>query len=186
MSAIKNGHVAIAAEMAARIDAVAQHHRGAVQAALTPSGAAFSEISGGISSDGDGPLRASEHGTGLLGEIWREIETELVSWQNGVIMRQKAQPWLALGMSRATWYRHGKPTEPRPKYKNAAERAAQFGQSLRSHQRLMRILSSPLGVFYGIGLLWLTHAEMLLRNPEAMREFLDFVRRLMPAFAQAS
>jgi len=50
----------------------------------------------------------------------------------------------------------------------------------------MRILSSPLGVFYGIGLLWLTHAEMLLRNPEAMREFLDFVRRLMPAFAQAS
>jgi len=25
-----------------------------------------------------------------------------------------AQPWAALGMSRATWYRHGKPTQQTP------------------------------------------------------------------------
>jgi len=27
---------------------------------------------------------------------------------------QRTQPWLALGMSRATWYRRGKPAPPPP------------------------------------------------------------------------
>src|SRR5216684_5606071 len=31
--------------------------------------------------------------------------------QNGAIVRQKDKPWEKLGISRATWYRYGKPTE---------------------------------------------------------------------------
>jgi hypothetical protein len=51
------------------------------------------------------------------------------------MMRQKDRPWEALGMSRATWYRLGKPAEkpaPRITVKQAAD---MDGVSLRMMER---------------------------------------------------
>ena len=45
------------------------------------------------------------------------------------------QPWLALGMSRATWYRHGKPSEKPPKRETQAGMAKRLGISVRTIQR---------------------------------------------------
>jgi uncharacterized protein YoaH (UPF0181 family) len=51
----------------------------------------------------------------------------------GGIMRQK--PWEAVGMSRATWYRKGKPTE-KPKSKVPQKQLAKtLGVSIRTIQR---------------------------------------------------
>jgi hypothetical protein len=49
-------------------------------------------------------------------------------------MRQPSRPWELLGMSRASWYRHGKPTE-KPKRYTQADVAKIFGVSLRTIQR---------------------------------------------------
>jgi hypothetical protein len=55
-------------------------------------------------------------------------------------MRQKApQPWIALGMSRATWYRLAKPSA-KPTRVTQPIRAYMEGVSLRSLQREARIL----------------------------------------------
>jgi hypothetical protein len=54
-------------------------------------------------------------------------------------MRQTRRPWKALGMSRATWYRHGKPSKKPPKRETQAMFAQQTGRSVRTLQRLMRI-----------------------------------------------
>jgi hypothetical protein len=53
-------------------------------------------------------------------------------------MRQQPKPWTALGISRATWYRHGKPTD-KPIRETQALYALQLGKSVRTIQRLMRI-----------------------------------------------
>src|SRR5262245_17128917 len=53
---------------------------------------------------------------------------------NGGIMRQSPKPWEAIGMSRATWYRHGKPTEKPTRY-TQADVAKILGISLRTTQR---------------------------------------------------
>jgi hypothetical protein len=53
---------------------------------------------------------------------------------NGGIMRQTPEPWKAIGMSRATWYRHGKPNE-KPKRFTQADVARILGVSLRTTQR---------------------------------------------------
>jgi hypothetical protein len=51
-------------------------------------------------------------------------------------MRQKAsQPWLALGMSRATWYRLGKPETKPERPMTQPLRARLMNVSLRSLQR---------------------------------------------------
>src|ERR1700732_3033760 len=52
----------------------------------------------------------------------------------------KVRPWEAIGMSRATWYRHGKPTTKPTKLKTHAQVAKMFGTSLRSMQRSKRAL----------------------------------------------
>jgi hypothetical protein len=48
-------------------------------------------------------------------------------------------PWKALGWSRASWYRHGKPDYPYRRYNTQKEEAAKGGISVRTYQRLMRI-----------------------------------------------
>ena len=57
-------------------------------------------------------------------------------------MRQP-KPWEAIGISRATWYRHGKPTEkPRKPSLAAAARAA--GVSTRTAQRIERVMAADM------------------------------------------
>jgi hypothetical protein len=53
------------------------------------------------------------------------------SVQNGGIVRL---PWSAIGMSRASWYRHGKPTT-KPKRYTCADIAKVTGWSIRTIQR---------------------------------------------------
>jgi hypothetical protein len=60
-------------------------------------------------------------------------------------MRQKDQPWIALGISRATWYRLGKP-ETRPEKKLSRKALLTFAveqkggaTSVRTMQRIERL-----------------------------------------------
>ena len=55
---------------------------------------------------------------------------------DGSIVRQ-VTPWAAAGMSRASWYRHGKP-EVRPKRQTRAALARKYGVSERSLYRALR------------------------------------------------
>jgi hypothetical protein len=50
-------------------------------------------------------------------------------------MRQKYEPWRDLAMSRATWYRLGKPTTPRQKGASNAAIARLLNVSVRTVQR---------------------------------------------------
>ena len=52
-------------------------------------------------------------------------------------MRHTPKPWEAIGISRATWYRHGKPAEKpvRPLVADEARRA---------HQRIMRVMAADI------------------------------------------
>jgi len=72
-------------------------------------------------------------------------------------------PWVALGISRATWYRHGKPTTGRRRLKQA-ESARRHDASLRSLQRAGRILreAPDLGTQVEAGTLKIGTAERLL------------------------
>ena len=69
-------------------------------------------------------------------------------------MRQKQshRPWEKIGISRSTWFRHGKPTEKPKKPKTVAEIAAQVGaSSTRTYYRKMRVLGSELAPFVHSG-----------------------------------
>jgi hypothetical protein len=69
------------------------------------------------------------------GEVIRDADSPTCP-PNGGEIRQ--QPWDAIGMSRATWYRHGKPTTKPAKRKTDLQIAKMFGTSLRSMQRTKR------------------------------------------------
>jgi hypothetical protein len=50
-------------------------------------------------------------------------------------MRHNPKPWIAAGMSRASWYRHGKPAT-KPHRRTQAESARIAGVSVRTIQRI--------------------------------------------------
>jgi hypothetical protein len=80
-------------------------------------------------------------------------------------MRQKAsQPWLALGMSRATWYRLGKPQTKPERPMTQPLRARLMNVSLRSLQRGERVARSAPGLADQVaaGALKVGRAERLL------------------------
>jgi hypothetical protein len=83
-------------------------------------------------------------------------------------MRQKAsQPWLALGMSRATWYRLGKPETKPERPMTQPLRARLMNASLRSLQRGERVARSAPGLADQVaaGVLKIGRAERLLFSP---------------------
>ena len=73
-----------------------------------------------------------------LGATWR-VDIRLNIPPNGGTMRQTRPPWKRLGMSRTTWYRHGKPSKKPPKRQTQAMIAKKLGRSVRTVQRLQRI-----------------------------------------------
>jgi hypothetical protein len=89
-------------------------------------------------------------------------------------MRQK--PWEAIGMSRATWYRRGKPAKPRTRI-TAADTAKAFGMgSARSYCRMMRALTSELGPYVASGQMTPAFADRILSGgPEQVRRFLRWL-----------
>jgi hypothetical protein len=60
------------------------------------------------------------------------------TWRRNETKAYTEPPWLALGVSRATWYRLGKP-QTKPQRVTQAQNARQFSVSLRSVQRASRI-----------------------------------------------
>ena len=85
----------------------------------------------------------------------------------GSMVRQSARPWEKIGISRATWYRHGKPTEKPHKPKTVPEIAKQVGAtSTRTYYRMMRALQSELGRYVIAGHLSVAQADRILSDPE--------------------
>jgi hypothetical protein len=86
-------------------------------------------------------------------------------------MRQP-KPWQAIGISRATWYRHGKPTE-KPKRSSEAAQARAAGVSLRTHQRIMRVMGADtdLAVVMLKGWVKPGRAERVISDPRLHRRF---------------
>ena len=94
-------------------------------------------------------------------------------------MRQTEKPWTALGISRATWYRHGKPTEWH-KLLTQVEEAKRGGLSLRSYQRFARVFGgkSQLVQSHVVrGGMKLGMADYLISHPDALRRFRAWHRR---------
>jgi hypothetical protein len=110
----------------------------------------------------------------------RPLDTCLANPPNGGIMRQTKKPWVALGISRATWYRHGKPTEWH-KLSTQAEEAKKGGQSLRSYQRFSRVFapgkSRLVQAYVARGGMKLGLADYLLSHPDELRRFRAWHRR---------
>jgi len=82
-------------------------------------------------------------------------------------------------MSRASWYRHGKPTE-KPERPNVAKRAQMMGApSTRTHQRIERVMRVPeLALMIEHG--WKpAQCERVLNDPPLLRKFLREYRRLL-------
>ena len=106
-------------------------------------------------------------------------------------MRQKDKPWEAIGMSRASWYRHGKPSEKPPKRprEGVADLARQLGfSSTRTYQRVCRVLESDddLAVaFLRNGLAKAGQAERLLTDPVVRRRAEQVWSRLLEERAKA-
>ena len=89
---------------------------------------------------------------------------------------RSARPWDEVGISRATWYRHGKPTKKPTRPKTVAEIAKQFGaSSKRTYQRTMRALQSELGPYVAAGRLSAAQADRMLGDPQRLRRFLELV-----------
>ena len=59
-------------------------------------------------------------------------------------MRQ-AKPWEAIGISRATWYRHGKPTENPPRTSIARAARTMGASSTRTFQRIQSLYKKATG-----------------------------------------
>jgi hypothetical protein len=60
----------------------------------------------------------------------------------GIVRHMKQNPWTAIGMSRASWYRHGKPTK-KPVKQTLAQWCAEHGAKLRTIQRYKRVFKDP-------------------------------------------
>jgi hypothetical protein len=95
-------------------------------------------------------------------------------------VRQKEKPWVALGISRATWYRHEKPTEWH-KRSTQADEAKMGGLSLRTYERFARVFGpgKPRLVqsYVAHGGMKLGMADYLVSHPAALRRFRAWHRR---------
>jgi hypothetical protein len=98
----------------------------------------------------------------------------------------RQSPWEALGISRATWYRRGKPAESwsRPTQKMAI---AGSKMSLRTFQRMMRIIrkAPQLRPLCEGGKMKLGFADQLVSDPVLMAAFDRWQKEAIVAFVPA-
>ena len=89
-------------------------------------------------------------------------------------MIQREKPWAALGISRATWYRHGKPAEWH-KRSTQADEAKKGGLSLRTYERFARVFSPGksrlVQSYVAHGGVKLGLADYLVSHQDALRRF---------------
>jgi hypothetical protein len=77
------------------------------------------------------------HGTRLGTVPWDSGASCLTVLPGGTNMRQDT-PWAAIGISRASWYRHGKPATKPNRLETKAEMARRIGVSLRTLYRAQK------------------------------------------------
>ena len=87
----------------------------------------------------------------------------------GSVGRPEPTPWEAIGMSRSSWYRLGKPSE-KPRRETQAQRARRAQVSLRRLQRAIRVdkYAPCLKPFIWDGLISHSAAEKYLGNMDRM------------------
>ena len=88
-------------------------------------------------------------------------------------MRHTPKPWEAIGISRATWYRHGKP-DKKPVRPLVADEARRAGVSTRTHQRIMRVMAADIDLAaLMLNQNWCKpgQAEAIVANPALHRRF---------------
>jgi hypothetical protein len=108
------------------------------------------------------------------------------------------KPWETLGISRATWYRYGKPIE-KAVYDDqrfgkrghagggsldefANDLKNHFGiSSIRSYQRMMRVRMSPLWPYVERGEVSIAKADRNLADPEFMRRLDKLAKAVLAA-----
>jgi hypothetical protein len=76
-------------------------------------------------------------------------------------------------MSRASWYRHGKPSE-KPKRTTVADAARAAGVSVRTHQRIMRVIDADAdlaAMMLNQGWCRPGRAERIIADPAEHRRF---------------
>jgi hypothetical protein len=96
------------------------------------------------------------------------------------------RPWEKIGISRSTWYRHGKPTEKPRKPMTVAEVAKQSGaSSTRTYYRTLRVMGSELASFVQSGQLSIAKADRMLGDPTRLRRFQKLIAALQRAHAHA-
>jgi hypothetical protein len=101
----------------------------------------------------------------------------------GIVRQQKDSPWEALGISRGTWYRHGKPTErPIPRGQGPFSQrniAARDRISLRTQQRRDRIMEFDFDLWRMTvdGKIKATTAEQIITDPVEYQRFLEWYTR---------
>jgi hypothetical protein len=85
-------------------------------------------------------------------------------------------------MSRATWYRLGKPsTRPKPR-PTVSDLAKALGATTRTYQRIIRVMLDPdLAPLVAAGALKPGKAEQLLTNPQRKRRFLRMLLKASKA-----
>ena len=110
-----------------------------------------------------------------LGTLWTELDDRVRAVEH---RRQEALDLPTIGMSRASWYRHGKPSE-KPKRSTNADEARKDSVSLRTYQRMMRVIAqSP-----ELTMMMARHGwkpgqcEWVLTNPPVLRKFLREYRK---------
>jgi hypothetical protein len=105
--------------------------------------------------------------------ITEPSEINLTNPPNG----EAGPPWETIGMSRATWYRRGKPTtRPTPRI-TQAQAAKTMNVSLRTVQRVARVLRlrPELGVLIESGHMKIGMAEALAKDPANCERFLSLL-----------
>ena len=93
-------------------------------------------------------------------------------------MRQ-AKPWEAIGISRATWYRHGKPTENPPRTSIARAARTMGASSTRTFQRIHRVMAADMDLARAMLDGWCkpAQAEAIIKDPVLLRKFRRMVKR---------
>src|SRR5215467_8389444 len=98
---------------------------------------------------------------------------------NGAIMRQTPKPWEAIGMSRASWYRHGKPSE-KPQRFTKAMWAHMHRVSLRTMSRIDHRVTNGRDEDFALMLLRGEIkpglAERIIADPRLHRRFRKWLR----------
>jgi len=108
----------------------------------------------------------------------RITEPSEINLTNPPIGGEAIRPWETIGMSRATWYRRGKPTtKPTPRI-TQAHAAKTMNVSLRTVQRAARVLRlrPELGVLIESGHMRIAMAEELAKDAAHCERFLRYLR----------